>query len=195
MRFRILVFIIISLLLCAACDTATEEATPLFTNTPVPPDTPVPTDPPIEAPTVKPSTLDILKEMEPLFIAHIDGEKCIVEGPAEVKTGEYLVVLHNTSDLPANLWIGSYFGEGSFEAHRQWREENCGGIEGVHCEDEDGNAIGYSKVTWEQTLKQAQEGEETYYKLYNFEKERQYTVYVSLDGWWGWPCYPFQVTK
>ena len=125
---------------------------------------------------------------------YFDEDGCTVEGPSELKIGEYLIVLHNQTDLPANLWLGSYFGEGTFDNHLKWREEICGG-QGTHCEDDEGNEMGYEFLTWHGPIKQAKEGEETYYKIYEVKMKRQYFLWVSSDRWWGWLCSPIQVSN
>ena len=144
--------------------------------------------------TKKPTTLDQLKEMDPTYEIFFDGEECIVEGPAELTPGEYFFILHNQTDLPAILWLGDYFGEGSFDDHMLWREENCEG-QGSHCENEEGIGIDYSNVRWMNAKKQANEGRETYYKLYEFSYQRQHIIYVASDAWWGWLCAPIQISN
>ena len=110
--------------------------------------------------------------MEPDFIVTFDGKSCIVEGPADVSPGEYLVVLYNQTDLPAVLWVAPYQSEGSYEDHFQWREENCGG-QGAHCEDKDGNEIMYNLIGWPNAKNQAQEGNKVYYKVYDIKIQRE----------------------
>lgn len=132
--------------------------------------------------------------MSPDYQVYFDGEECIVEGPSELNTGEYLFVLHNQTDLPAILMLGSYFGEGTFDDHLYWLEENCEG-QGSRCEDDDGNMFSYVFVTGYFPKKQANEGRETYYRLYDITMERQYLIEVYLDGYWGWLCAPIQVSK
>lgn len=157
-----------------------------------PQSSPTPSAAPTKETSSEPSTLDILKELEPTFNVHFDGEDCEVEGPSEIKKGEYLFVLHNQTDLPASVTIGSYFGDGSYQDHFQWREEICGG-QGTKCLDEDGNGISYSMATWYSPLKTANEEELTYYKLFKVDMTREYVIWVYSDGWWGWLCAPFQV--
>ena len=62
-------------------------------------DTQAPTTTSIPEPAQKPPALAKLEAMEPDFIVTFDGKSCIVEGPAEVSPGEYLVVLYNQTDL------------------------------------------------------------------------------------------------
>ena len=141
-----------------------------------------------------PTTLDNLKDMDPTYEIFFDGETCIVDGPAELTPGEYMFILHNETDLPATLWLASYFGEGSFDDHLLWKEENCGG-QGSHCENAEGNMISYSLISWGNAKKQAQEGIEDYYKIYDISYIREHAIYVSSDGWWGWICAPIQVSN
>lgn len=148
---------------------------------------------PTETPS-KPTTLDLLKEIDPTFEVFFDGESCEVEGPSEISFGEHLFILHNDTDLPASITLGSYFGDGSFEDHFQWREENCGG-QGTHCEDKDGNLISYAEATWYSPKKSAKEEQLTYYKLFQIDMEREYVIWVYSDGFWGWLCAPFQAGK
>jgi len=144
--------------------------------------------------TKAPSTLEILKDMDPTYEIFFDGEECIVEGPSELNTGEYLFILNNQTDLPANLSLGSLFGERTFDDYLLWQEENCGG-EGSHCEDDDGQYISFEFATWYNPKKQANEGIETQYKLFDINMEREYLIWVDLDMWWGWLCAPIQVSK
>ena len=182
--------IILIALFLSGCGSSPEEITPTYT--PIPSSTIQITKTP--SGTATPTTLEILKAMTPAYEVYFDGEECIVEGPSEINTGEYFIILHNQTDLPAILGLGSYFGEGTFDEHLLWREENCGG-QGSHCEDDEGNEIGYSFATWYFPNKQAHEGRETYYKVYDITLEREYLITVSLDGWWGWLCAPIQVSK
>jgi hypothetical protein len=156
------------------------------------PDTQAPTTTSIPEPTQKPPALAKLEAMEPDFIVTFDGKSCIVEGPAEVSQGEYLVVFYNQTDLPATLWVAPYQSEGSYEDHSHWREENCGG-QGGHCEDKDGNEIGYSLIGWPNAINQAQEGNNVYYKVYDIKIQREHVIWVSSNAWWGWMCAPLQV--
>ena len=128
----------------------------------------------------KPTNLDILKEMDPTFGIFIDGEECEVDGQSEIKFGEYLFVLHNDTDLPASMTIGSYFSEGSSQDHSLWREENCGG-QGAHCEAEEGTGISYSLATWYNPKKLAQDEESAYIKLFEVNMEREYVIWVYSD--------------
>ena len=179
----LIIFILVILALLVSCSPAgIEEISP----------TPVDTDVQPEE-TSKPTTLNQLKAMDPNYEIFIDGKECIVEGPAELSTGEYLFILHNQTDLPATLWLANYYGEGSYENHLLWRDENCGG-QGSHCEDEEGNYISYPNVAWINAKKQAQDGIETYYKIYNITYQRQYLIEVSIDAWWGFLCAPIQVS-
>jgi len=177
-------------LLISGCGPSPEqEAAP---NIDLPSPTVQITKPP--AGTAAPTTLEILKAMSPDYHVYFDGEECIVEGPSELNTGEYFIILHNQTDLPLVLWLGSYFGEGTFDNHLLWREENCGG-QGTHCEDDEGNEITYSFAKWHNPNKQANEGIETYYKAYDITMERQHFIWVSLDRWWGCNCAPIQVSN
>jgi len=187
---RIGLAIILIALFLAGCGSSSEQKA--ATNLPVP--SPTTQNAIISEGTAAPTTLEILKAMTPAYEVYFDGEECIVEGPSELSTGEYFIILHNQTDLPLVLWLGSYFGEGTFDNHLLWREENCGG-QGTHCEDDEGNEIGYSFAKWHNPNKQAHEGIETYYKLYDITMERQYFIWVSLDRWWGWNCVPIQVSK
>ena len=144
--------------------------------------------------TATPTTLEMFKAMSPDYHVYFDGEECIVEGPSEINTGEYLFILHNQTDLPTILVLGSYFGEGTFDNHLYWLEENCE-VQGFHCEDDDGFMFSYVFVTGYFPKKQANEGYETYYRLYDITMERQYLIEVSLDGYWGWLCAPIQVSN
>ncbi len=177
--------IILIALFLSGCGPSPEQKA--ATNTPIPSPTIQITKPP--AGTVTPTILEILKAMNPTYEIYFDGEECIVEGPSELNTGEYFFILHNQDELPATLWLGSYFGEGTFENHLLWREENCEG-QGSHCDE-----ISYSFATWNNPKKQAHEGRETYYKVYDIPLEREYFITVSLDGWWGWLCTSIQVSK
>jgi len=189
-RFNLGWALMLLCILLSACGPSPEQEAPPNTHLPSP--TIQITKTP--AGTAAPTTLEILKDMDPTYEINFDGEECIVEGPSELNPGEYVVILHNQTDLPLNLWLGSYFGEGTFDDHLLWREENCGG-QGTHCEDEEGNEISYTFAKWHNPLKQAQEGKETYFKLYEITLERQYFLWVSLDRWWGWNCAPIQVSK
>ncbi len=162
------------------------------TNTPIPSPTIQITKTPAE--TAAPTTLDILKAMSPDYQVYFDGEECIVEGPSEINTGEYFIILHNQTDLLLILGLGSYFGEGTFDDHLLWREENCGG-QGSRCEDDEGHFFSYLFDTWYFPKKQANEGRETYYRLYDITMERQYYIIVELDGYWPWLCAPIQVSN
>ena len=155
----------------------------------------------------KSETLKELEAMEPTFVVHFDGKECLVEGPSEINTGDHLFVLHNQLELPAAVALGSYFGDGSYEDHFQWREENCAGPDsdhfeceencggqGAHCSDGE-NLISYTHATWYQPKKMATEGRKTYYKLIEIKHEREHVIWVELDRHWGWMCQSFQVTK
>ncbi len=156
------------------------------------PDTQASTTTSVPEPTQKPPALSTLEVMEPDFIVTFDGKSCIVEGPAEVYPGEYLVVLYNQTDLPAVLWVAPYQSEGSYEDHFQWREANCGG-QGGHCEDKDGGEISYNLIGWPNAKNQAQEGIKVYYKVYDIKIQREHVIWVSSNMWWGWMCAPLQV--
>jgi hypothetical protein len=171
--------------------TSTEEAIP---DTPQPSKTPQPTIAPTETPAGTPTltTLEILQARPPDFELTFTDEGCTVFGPKEINRGEYLVVLHNQTELPTVLWMANYYGGGSFEDHMLWREENCGG-QGTHCEDEDGNEMGYGLVTWMGPNIQANDGIKTYYKVYDVKQAREHSLWVALDGFWGWLCAPIQV--
>jgi hypothetical protein len=152
-------------------------------------DTPVETE---STSSSQPTTLDILKAMDPTFEVYFDGESCEVEGPSEINVGDHLFVLHNDTDLPASVTIGSYLSEGSYDDHFQWREENCGG-QGTDCKDSDGNDISYSLATWYSPKKLASENQETYFKLFEVNMKREYNIWVYSDGVFGWLCAPFIV--
>ena len=173
---------LIGLVIVTSCNTSTNDPS-LATDSPSEIET---------KSTSQPTSLDILKAMDPTFEIYFDGESCEVEGPSEINPGEYLFVLHNDTDLPASVTIGSYFGEGSYENHFQWREENCGG-QGTDCKDADGNNISYSLATWYNTKKLAKEGKQTYYKLFDISMKREYNIWVYSDGIYGWLCAPFNV--
>ena len=174
----------------SGCGPSPEQETSV--NTPIPSSTIQITKTPSE--TARPTTLEILKAMRPDYHVYFDGEECIVEGPSEINTGEYLFILHNQTDLPTILVLGSYFGEGTFDNHLYWLEENCE-VQGFHCEDDDGFMFSYVFVTGYFPKKQANEGYETYYRLYDITMERQYLIEVFLDGYWGWLCAPIQVSN
>ena len=160
---------------------------------------------------VKPTKSETLKEleaMEPTFVIRFDGKECVVEGPKEVKFGEHLFVHHNLTDLPSTQALGSYFGEGSYDDHFQWREENCSGPEsdhfeceencggqGAYCQDVDGGYMSYKLAAWYNPIKQAYDGDKTLYKLFEIDMEREYVIWAYSDGHWGWLCDSFQVTK
>jgi hypothetical protein len=175
--FPLILLIFVSIL-STACGSAPEEAA-------VPPEEVLPT---------KSEKLKEFEAMEPTFVIQFDGEECLVEGPSEVKFGEYLFVLHNHTDLPASQALGSYFGEGSYENHFQWREENCGG-QGTYCEDEEGIYQSYSLATWYNPINQTHDGDKAYYKIFKVDTEREYVIWAYSDLHWGWLCAPFQVTK
>ena len=183
--------IILVALFLSGCGPASEEQTAAVQEVSVSEPTLTPAIQITKTPagTAPPTTLEMLKALSPDYQIYIDGEECIVEGPSELTTGEYFFILHNQDELPATLWLGSYFSEGTFENHLLWREENCGG-QGSHCDH-----ISYAFATWYNAKKQAQEGRETYYKVYDITLEREYFIWVSLDGWWGWNCAPIQVSK
>ena len=146
--------------------------------------------PPTPEPTSRPALLQTLEVRTPDFEIFFDDENCTVEGPDEIKIGEYFVVLHNDVDLPAQFFIDRYTGEGSFEDHLAWREEKCGG-QGSHCEEEDY----YPRVALLNAISQANDGHKTYYKVFNFTMPGNYIIGVSKDGWWGWMCKPLTVTN
>jgi hypothetical protein len=100
----------------SGCGPSSEETA--ATNTPIPSPTIQITKTPAE--TAAPTTLEILKAMTPDYQVYFDGEECIVEGPSELNTGEYLFILHNQTDLPAILVLGSYSGEGTVDDHLYW---------------------------------------------------------------------------
>lgn len=140
----------------------------------------------------QPTSLDILKAMDPTFEIYFDGESCVVEGPSEINPGEHLFVLHNDTDLPASVTIGSYFGEGSYEDHYQWREENCGG-QGSDCKDADGNNMSYTLASWYSAKRSANEGRQTYFKLFDISMKKEHNIWVYSNSIYGWLCAPFNV--
>ncbi len=142
----------------------------------------------------KPTMLEILQAREPDFIITIIDKRCMVEGPSEMHPGEYLAALYNQTDLPAVLWMANYRRGGSYEDHLRWREENWGG-QGTYCENEGDGEIGYSLVGWMNAKQQAQDGIETYYKVYDVKITREHLFFVSLDRYFGWLCVPVQVKK
>ena len=167
----------------------------LTSCSPLPEEHPLPTETPPEAETAstsQPTSLDILKAMDPTFEIFFDGESCVVEGPSEINVGEYLFVLHNDTDLPASITIGSYFGEGSYNDHFQWREENCGG-QGTDCKDDNGKNMSYTLATWYSAKRRANEGRQTYFKLFDISMKREHNIWVYSDGIYGWLCAPFIV--
>ncbi|HDD62518.1 MAG TPA: hypothetical protein ENF22_08340 [Chloroflexi bacterium] len=175
-----------------ACGSTEIPLTALDTESPTTPSAPEPTQEPTQKPTQKPPALATLESGEPDYIVTFDGKSCIVEGPAEVSPGEYLVVLYNQTDLPATLWVALYQSEGSYEDHLLWREENCGG-QGTNCKDEDGREMSYNLIRWSNAKNQAQDGIKVYYKVYDLTIQREHVIWVSSDSWWGWLCAPFQV--
>ena len=183
------IFLIFSLSI-SGCGPSPEQETAANTSIPSP------TIQIIKTPegTAAPTTLEILKAMTPSYEVYFDGVECIVEGPSELNTGEYFFILHNQTDPPASLGLGSYFGEGTFDDHLLWREENCGG-QGSHCEDDEGQLKTYTYVTRYNPNKVAREGIETYYVVYDITMERQYSIVVYSDGWWSWLCAPIQVSN
>jgi hypothetical protein len=192
-KLLIIVLFLITMLI-TACGSAPVEETAI--DDPLPTLTLVPTIAFTATPagTPTPTTLDILQAKDPDFEIIFNDQGCTLFGPMEITRGEYLVVLHNQTELPAVLWMENYFGGGSFDDHLRWREENCGG-QGTHCEDEDGNEISYSLVTWMGPKLQAHDGIQTYYKIYEVKQAREHSFWVSLDRWWGWLCAPVQVNK
>ncbi|MEE8355966.1 MAG: hypothetical protein V3R33_01540 [Anaerolineales bacterium] len=189
-KLLIFVLVLIAMLITACASSPVEEAP---TVAPLPSLTVTPTTA-TPAGTYTPTTLEILQARVPDFEITFNDQGCTVFGPKEITRGEYLVVLHNQTELPANLWMYNYFGEGSFEDHLHWREENCGG-QGTHCEDEDGGEIMYSLVTWMGPKLQAHDGINTYYKVYDVKQAREHSFWVSMDMWWGWLCAPIQVNQ
>jgi hypothetical protein len=194
--FRKLLIIVLFLvaLLITACGSAPVEETAPDTQSPTLTLMPTKASTATPAGTSTPTTLEILQDKDPDFEIIFNDEGCTLFGPMEITRGEYLVVLHNQTELPAVLWMENYFGGGSFDDHLRWREENCGG-QGTHCEDEDGNEISYSLVTWMGPKLQAHDGIQTYYKIYEVKQAREHSFWVSLDRWWGWLCAPVQVNK
>ncbi len=192
-KLLIIVLFLIAMLITACGSVPVEET---LTDAPLPTLTLIPTKAFTATPagTSTPTTLEILRARDPDFEIIFNDQGCTLFGPKEITRGEYLVVLHNQTELPAVLWMENYFGGGSFDDHLRWGEENCGG-QGTHCEDEDGNAISYSKVTWMGPKKQANDGIKTYYKVYDVKQAREHSFWVSLDRWWGWLCAPVQVSK
>jgi hypothetical protein len=189
MKYGFIYILLLSILLSGCGPSSAQNAA---TNTPVPtPNIQIAKTP---ADTAAPTTLEILKPITPTFEIYIDGEECIVEGPSELSPGEYLFILHNETDLPANVTIGSFFGEKTFDDYLLWREENCGG-QGSHCEDDKGQYISYQYARWFNPNKQANEGRETQYKLFEIKLEGEYVITANLDGWWGWICAPIQVSN
>jgi len=192
-KLLIIVLFLITMLITACGsapveETAIDDPLPTLTLTP----TIAFTATPVGTPT--PTTLEILQARDPDFEIIFNDQGCTLFGPMEITRGEYLVVLHNQTELPAVLWMENYFGGGSFDDHLRWREENCGG-QGTHCEDEDGNEISYSLVTWMGPKLQAHDGIQAYYKIYEVKQAREHSFWVSLDRWWGWLCAPVQVSK
>jgi hypothetical protein len=124
----------------------------------------------------------------------MDGKECRVMGPSEIPPGEYLFVLYNLTDSHSNVSVGSYMEGGSYEDHFQWREENCGG-QGTDCEEVAGKNISYAFATWYYAKIKANEGEETFYKVFDLTKEREHVIWAYSDWRFGWMCAPFQVTK
>lgn len=192
-KLLIIMTLLLTLTIASCGPTPTEEAAP---DTPQPSKTPQPTIAPTATPagTSTPTYLEILQARPPDFEITFTNQGCIVFGPKEITPGEYLVVLHNQTELPAVLWMANYYGGGSFEDHMQWREENCGG-QGTHCEDEDGNEMSYELVTWMGPKIQANDGIMSYYKVYDVKQAREHSFWVAWDGWWGWLCAPVQVKK
>jgi hypothetical protein len=136
-------------------------------------------------PTSKPVMLQTLEVGIPDFEVFFDGNDCIVKGPDDIKKGEYLVVLHNQTELMANLTLMNYPGEGSYEEHLAWRENNnCG--QGIRCENEKGELLSYNAV-WMNAIKQSTDGITTSYKIYDVSFDRQYSFYVGSDNR-GWLC-------
>lgn len=192
-KLLIIVLFLIAMLITACGsapveETATDTQSPTLTLIPTKAFTATP------AGTSTPTTLEILQAKDPDFEIIFNDQGCTLFGPMEITRGEYLVVLHNQTELPAVLWMANYFGGGSFDDHLRWREENCGG-QGTHCEDEDGNEISYSLVAWMGPKLQANVGEEVYYKVYDVKNAREHSFWVSLDRWWGWLCAPVQVNN
>lgn len=192
-KLLIIVLFLIAMLITACRsvpveETATDTQSPTLTLIPTKAFTATP------AGTSTPTTLEILQAKDPDFEIIFNDEGCTLFGPKEITRGEYLVVLHNQTELPAVLWMANYFGGGSFDDHLRWREENCGG-QGTHCEDEDGNEISYSLVAWMGPKLQANVGEEVYYKVYDVKQAREHSFWVSSDRWWGWLCASIDVSK
>ena len=151
-------------------------------------------DEPAASPTTKPPPLATLEARSADFVIDFDDDGCTVVGPGSVQIGEYHFVVNNQSDLPLTLWVAPYIGEGSFEDHWTWREENCGG-QGAHCENEEGEFQSYSLVAWTNPIQSANDGIQTYYKVYDLNKSGEYVIWVSKDGYYGYLCEPLQVTN
>lgn len=192
-KLLIIVLFLIAMLI-TACGSAPGEGTATDTQSPTLTLIPTKAFTATPAGTSTPTTLEILQAKDPDFEIIFNDQGCTLFGPMEITRGEYLVVLHNQTELPAVLWMANYFGGGSFDDHLRWREENCGG-QGTHCEDEDGNEISYSLVAWMGPKLQANVGEEVYYKVYDVKNAREHSFWVSLDRWWGWLCAPVQVNN
>ena len=193
-RKLMIIVVFLFAMLITACGSSPVEEAP--TDTPLPTLTLLPTKAFTATPagTSTPTTLEILQAKDPDFEIIFNDEGCTVFGPKEITPGEYLVVLHNQNELPANLWMENYFGGGSFEDHLHWREENCGG-QGTHCEDEDGGEINYTLMTLMGPKLQAHDDIKTYYKVYEVKQAREHSFWVSLDMWWAWLCAPIQVNN
>lgn len=151
-----------------------------------------PTSTLLPEPTQKLPALATLENMVPDYEIFFDGVTCRVEGPNQISLGEHNFILHNTSDLSATLWVAPYTGEGSFEAHLAWREQNKCAQPGARCEDEDGNLESYDQIRWVNAVKQAKEGTSIYYKVYDLTSSGEYLIYVGSNNL-GWLCMPFSV--
>lgn len=193
-RKLLIIMLFLIAMLITACGSAPVEETATDTQSPTLTIIPTKAFTATPAGTSTPTTLEILQAKDPDFEIIFNDQGCTLFGPMEITRGEYLVVLHNQTELPAVLWMANYFGGGSFDDHLRWREENCGG-QGTHCEDEDGNEISYSLVAWMGPKLQANVGEEVYYKVYDVKNAREHSFWVSLDRWWGWLCAPVQVNN
>jgi len=105
--FRKLLIIVLFLvaLLITACGSAPMEETATDTQSPTLTLMPTKTFTATPAGTSTPTTLEILQAKDPDFKIIFNDEGCTLFGPMEITRGEYLVVLHNQTELPAVLWM------------------------------------------------------------------------------------------
>lgn len=197
-RVKVVIFILFLLLiiLCSACSPTEEKSAVVPTEKIKEDSTEVqqPSATPEPSPTAKSTTLDFLQSLEPDFEVFFDGEDCVVEGPSEISLGEYLVVVYNETEINTQGWMANYHKEGSFDDHLLWREENCGG-QGTHCEDENGVGISYNLVSWMFPTKQARDGAESHYTLWEVKQTREHSIVVTDDREFEWLCSAIQVNK